>query len=263
MESCTRWLVAAISGVLVHCPRCGHGSSSFVSLDHHSRRHLDKEHSLESTLAALGAEDVATEVEAALERAREEKRAVQANQQARWSPDAVLEHAQCKVRRFEEALKAMGDMQGPEVEFLQHALKVHRAFRTSIGEDRCGTRSRAGSAHRGTLLFDPSRSPSRGVATRHPATTHSGCLRRVGRIEGEVGFHRVERDEALSAQVCKRQAMSRTSVVFADLSAWMDDRHAEFFATISTGDQVRTQRLTSMMAECAERLHQLTSARTS
>ena len=63
--------------------------------------------------------------------------------------------------------------------------------------------------------------------------------------------------------------MSRTAVVLpgtpvrADLSAWMDDRHAELFAAISTGDQVRTQRLTSMMAECAERLHQLTTARTS
>ena len=73
-----------------------------------------------------------------------------------------------------------------------------------------------------------------------------------------------------------RQAMSRTAVVLpgtpppipdsfvpADLSAWKDDRHAELFAAISIGDQVRTQRLTSLMAECAERLHQLTSARTS
>ena len=88
----------------------------------------DKVRSLESALAALGAEDVAakTEVEAALERAREEKKAAQSNQQARWSPDSVLEHARCKVRRFEEALKAMGDMQGPEVEFLQDALKRAR-----------------------------------------------------------------------------------------------------------------------------------------
>ena len=62
----------------------------------------DKVRSLESALA-LGAEDVAakTEVEAALERARKEKKAAQSNQQARWSPDAVLEPARCKVRRFE------------------------------------------------------------------------------------------------------------------------------------------------------------------
>ena len=167
----------------------------------------DKVRSLEDTLAALGAEDVAvkTEVEAALERAREQKKPAQSNQQARWSPDAALEHARCKVKRFEEALKAMGDMQGHEVEFLQDALKrarqaapgapigqpvvrvqkVHRAFRASFREDRCGTRSRDGTAQRGTQSFDPSRSPSRGVAARRAAThSCSGCLRRTGRIEG-------------------------------------------------------------------------------
>ena len=66
------------------------------------------------------------EVEAALERAREENKSAQSNQQARWSPDRALEHARYKVKRFEEALKAMGDVQGPEVEFLQDALKRAR-----------------------------------------------------------------------------------------------------------------------------------------
>ena len=98
-----------LSGVLVHRPRCGHASSSF-----------------EAALAALGAEDVAAkmEVEAALERNREEKKTAQPTQQARWGPDAVREHARCKVRRFEEALKAMGDMQGSEVEFLQEVSRA-------------------------------------------------------------------------------------------------------------------------------------------
>ena len=101
---------------------------------------MDKVCSLEAALAALGAEDVAakTEVDAALERAREGKPAAQSNQQARWSPDAVLEHARCKVRRFEEALKAMGDMQDPEVEFLQDALKrLDRQFRSAHWPARC------------------------------------------------------------------------------------------------------------------------------
>ena len=67
--------------------------------------------------SCVSKKNVAAKTEVALERARKR------NQQARWSPDAVLEHARCKVRRFEEALKAMGDMEGPVVEFLQHALK--------------------------------------------------------------------------------------------------------------------------------------------
>ena len=89
---------------------------------------VDKLRSLKTALAASGTEDVAakTEVEAALERARAEKKGAQSNHQARWSPDAVLEHARNKVRRFEEALKAMGDMEGPEVEFFQDALKRAR-----------------------------------------------------------------------------------------------------------------------------------------
>ena len=134
----------------------------------------------------------------------------------------------------------------------------------SFREDRCGTRSRDGTAQRGTQSFDPSRSPSRGVAARRAAThSCSVCLRRIGRIEGEVGFPRNGNETRhLFAPACKRQAMSRTAVVLpdtppipdsfvpADLSSWMNDRHAELFAAISTGDQVRSQRLTSMMVEC-------------
>ena len=171
------------------------GSSSTVRgvatcpavLDHHSRHHAG-----EVPLAALGAKDVAakTEVEAALECAREEK-AAQSNQQARWSPDAVLEHARCKVRRFEEALKAMGDMQGPEVEFLQDALKRARqaqerplASQMSEGSSSVQRSMRnARSTQRGMQSFDPSQSPSRG---RQLAVD----LRRVGRIQGKIGFHR-------------------------------------------------------------------------
>ena len=54
----------------------------------------DKVRCLEAALAALGAEDVAakTEVEAALERAREAKKPALSNQEARSSPDAALEH---------------------------------------------------------------------------------------------------------------------------------------------------------------------------
>ena len=90
---------------------------------------LDKVRSPEAALGALGSGDVAakTEVEAALQRAREDqKAAAQPYRQARWTPDAALEHARSKVKRFEEALKTMGDVQGPEVEFLQDALKRAR-----------------------------------------------------------------------------------------------------------------------------------------
>ena len=127
--------------------------------------------------------------------------------------------------------------------------KVYRAFRASFGEDRCGTR-RVGSPQRGTQSSDPSRSPSRSVATRHPSTTYSRCLHRVGRIEGSTER---ERDEALSAPACKRQAMSRSAVVVPGTHLQFPIRSflpicqlrwtiapTELFEAISIGDQVRT-----------------------
>ena len=73
-------------------------------------------------------------------------------------------------------------------------------------------------------VIDPSRSPSRGVPTRYPATNRS-------------------MSDSQSVHACRFVSVEGRS--------------------ISIGGQVRTQRVTSMMAECAERLHQLTSARTS
>ena len=72
---------------------------------------MGKVRSLEVALSALGSEDVAAkmEVEAALQRAKEEQKSAVQPQQVRWTPDAVLEHARSKVQRFEEALKAVGD----------------------------------------------------------------------------------------------------------------------------------------------------------
>ena len=66
------------------------------------------------------------EVEAALQRAKEDQKSAVQPHQVRWTPDAVLEHARSKVQRFEEALKAMGDLQGREVDYLRDALKKAR-----------------------------------------------------------------------------------------------------------------------------------------
>ena len=95
MESCTRWLVAAIS----------QGSSSTVR----GVATCPAVSSAWTTTAHVG--KVQT------------KCAVLSLRWQHWEPkiDAVLEHARCNLRRFEEALKAMGDMSGPEVEFLQDA----------------------------------------------------------------------------------------------------------------------------------------------
>ena len=171
----------------------------------------DKVRSLEAALAELGAEDVAakTEVEAALERAREEKTStvesgspleprrssgtclmqgetfrggVEGNGRCAGSRGRVL------AGRIKES--STGSPRAPTGQPVVRVQKVHRAFRASFGEDRCGTRSRDGTAQRGTQSSDPSRSPSRGVAARRAATHPcSGFLRRIGRIEGEVGFH--------------------------------------------------------------------------
>ena len=180
MESC----VSDLSGVLVHRPRCGLASSSLVSLGHSSRRHVGRVLT-KCAVSRLRWQHGGPKM---WRRRRKSK--------MRWSDPG-------KRRKRHEALKALGEMQGPEVEFLQDALKrarhqprnVHLPPKCPSAEgsssvqnvdwrDPCRTRSRVGSAQRGTQSSDPSRSPSRGVASRHPSTTCSGCLRRVGRSEG-------------------------------------------------------------------------------
>ena len=151
-----------LSGAHAHRPRCGRISSSLVSLGHRwalcvpktwRRRRKSK-----PRFSAPG------------------NCRTQQTQQVRWT----LEHARSKLKRFEEALEAMGDMQ---VEFLQDALKRARQaaqerslasqmseYRRFIErserrlEDRCGTRGRGGSARGSTQSLDTSRGPNRGVA---------------------------------------------------------------------------------------------------
>ena len=188
----------------------------------------------------------------------------------------------------------MGDMQGPEVEFLQDALKrarqaaQERPLASQLSEcrrfiERSERRLEKIDAERAAESAQLNEARSR--LTRLEAAVLPPDIPRQFTVDVSVELEELraklvsterERDEALSAPVCKRQAMSRTAVVLpgtppqipdsfvpADLSSWMDDRHAELFTAISIGDQVRTQRLTSMMAECAERLHQLTRSRPS
>ena len=83
---------------------------------------------LEAAVAVLGPEDGAarTMIEAALQRARDEKPADQSHQRTRWSPNVVQERARVRVTRLEQVLQAMGDLQCPEADMLQEALKRAR-----------------------------------------------------------------------------------------------------------------------------------------
>ena len=67
-----------------------------------------------------------TVIEAALQRARDEKPADQSHQRTRWTPDVVKERARVRVTRLEQALQAMGDLQCAEADMLQKALKRAR-----------------------------------------------------------------------------------------------------------------------------------------
>ena len=251
---------SVLSGVPVHRPRCGHASSSFASLGHWEGwepKMLWRRRQSKPRWSVPG-------------RRR--------NRHSRLSKPAGAP-TRCKVRRFEEALKAMGDMQGPEVEVLQDALKrarqaaQERPLASQLSEcrsfiERSERRLEKIDAERAaeTLQLNEARSRlSRLEAQaavlppdvpRHtPAADVSVELEE---LRAKLASTERERDEALSAPACYRQAMSRTAVVLGgtkppipdsfvltDLSAWMDDRHVELFAAIQIGDQVRTQRLTS------------------
>ena len=232
-----------------------------------------------------------TVIEAALQRARDEKPADQSHQRTRWTPDVVQERARVRVTRLEQALQAMGDLQCAEADMLQEALKrarqsaQERPLANQISE--C-TRFIERSTHRLTKI-DAEREAE--VAALEEARSRLARLEAqskmcppdvpmctatktgsdvIAELE-ELKAKLASTERALAAPACKRQAMSRTLVVRegtpirpipAELSSWMDDRHAELFAAITGGDHVRTQRLTSMMAECADRLNQLLSSRT-
>ena len=256
---------------------------------------------LEAAVAALGPEDCAarTVIEAALQRARDEKPADQSHQRARWTPDVVQERARVRVTRLEQALQAMGDLKCAEADMLQEALKrarqsaQERPLANQISEctrfiERATHRVAKIDAEREAEVAALEEARSRlsrleaqskmcppDVPMSTATNTGSDVISELEELKAKLASTERERDEALAAPACKRQAMSRTlvvregtpppipdSMIPADLSSWMDDRHAELFAAITAGDQVRTQRLTSMMAECVDRLNQLLSSRT-
>ena len=241
----------------------------------------------EAAVAVLGPEDGVgrTMIEAALQRARDEKPADQSHQRTRWSPDVVQERAR--------ALQAMGDLQCPEADMLQETLKrarqsaQERPLANQISEctrfiERSTHRLAKIDAEREAEVAALEEARSRLVRLEAQSTmcpdvpmstatkTGSDVIAELEELKAKLVSMERERDEALAAPACKRQAMSRTVMVRegtpppipdsripAELSSWMDDRHAELFAAITAGDQVRTQRLTSMMAECADRFNQL------
>ena len=79
---------------------------------------------LQSALAALGPEDSNARAgnEVALKRVKDQAQA--AKEKRAPVPEAMFEAARVNVSKLEAAIEAMGEFQGPEVQFLQGALAV-------------------------------------------------------------------------------------------------------------------------------------------
>ena len=141
--------------------------------------------------------------------------------------DAALEHARSKVQRFEEALKAMGDLQGPEVDYLRDALKKarqaaqERPLTSQMTEcrrfiERSERRLEKINAEREaeTVQLEEARNrlsrleahaaalPSE-VGGRDPPVNVAVELEE---LMAKLVATELERDEARSARACKRQA---------------------------------------------------------
>ena len=100
---------------------------------------------------------------------------------------------------------------------------------------------RNGTAQRDTQSFDPLEAQAAVLPPDVPRHTLAVDVSvELEELRAKLASTEWERDEALSAPACKRQAMSRTVVVLpgtpppipdsfvpACLSSWMDDRHAE------------------------------------
>ena len=152
---------------------------------------------LEAVVAALGPEDGAarTVIEAALQRARDEKPADQSYQHTRWTPDVVQERARVRVTRLEQALQAMGDLQCAEADMLQEALKrarqsaQERPLANQISE--CTRFIKRSTNGRRRWQLSKRHVPDWRVWKLNPRCAHEHCHQnRFGRgVEGEVSFH--------------------------------------------------------------------------
>ena len=170
---------------------------------------------LQAAVAALGPEDGAarTAIEAALQRARDEKPADQSHQRTRWTPDVVQERARvrghqartsssshgrsevCRGRHVAGSFKASSPISARtssrQSNFRVHTF--HRAVDTSPRKDRRRTEGGGGSSRRGTFPIGASRSSIQDVPTRcvHEHCHQNRCGRdcRNGGVEGEVSFH--------------------------------------------------------------------------
>ena len=149
------------------------------------------------------------------------------------TPDVVLEHARSKVQRFEEALKAMGDLEGPEVVYLRDALKrtrqvaQARPLASQITEcrrfiERSEHRLKKINAEREAEAVQLEEARNRlarleaqaaALPPEDPGRAPPGdVVAELEELKAKLVVTERERDEVLCAPVCKRQAMSRTAL---------------------------------------------------
>ena len=279
---------SGLSGAPVRHPRCGRAPSSIVSLGLHSPpprgKGMGRVRSLEVALSALGSEDVAAkmEVEAALQRAKEEQKSVVQPHQVRWTPDAaVLEHA-----RFRGSVEGNGRFAGPEVDYLRDALKKarqaaqERPLTSQMTEcrrfiERSERRLEKINAEREaeTVQLEEARNLK-------PQHCHQRCrgvplqwmsLSSWRSLRAKLVATELERDEARSVRACKRQATAvvregtpipESSVPLRlredfvpmceeDIFRWIQDRQADIQDATSAGNGHEVARLCHVLGTAA------------
>ena len=241
---------------------------------------------LESALAALDPEDgnARAGIEAALKRVKDQAQAATQANRAQV-PEAMFEAARVRVSKLEAAIEAMGEFQGPEVQYLQGALARARVAATPPPVDVQLTQCQQFIDRATKRIEDLDRAremesirlkEAQGRLHRLQQETESANSGtndigvEVAILKAKLAKTEAERD-ALRAPP-PRSKVRRTedaggcsgrvipfmpTLVSEELDDWMKDRQADLQEALEFGETDRVLELTSKLSEAAVRMMEM------
>ena len=185
-----------------------------------------------------------------------------------------------RVQKLQQALNILGDTEGPEVDGLRASIEARRD--SSPGR----ARRQAGEGLRGVLVQGASTSGGTRTEAVCGRSQHQCCRAEVGnsveqdctpppppdttaevqRLQDLVSHLQAQvrggDPDMPCGPVAKRPCRSAQGrvpggAIPAELSAWLEERHADLHDALVNGDNGRVLELTSLLSEGAERLVEL------
>ena len=207
------------------------------------------------------------------------------------SPDVLRDAARTKIQKLEKALEVMGDAVGPAVDALKAELdKARQAAKVPpLSIQIAATQDFIKRSEKRLLDLEQERKaetcvvggregevgPDGGRQSRTRSRRQCHCPSanvgpRDGSFEGQLSSVEEERDAAVRATACKRQATIRSTMssdiplmpmhVPRDLDDWMRDRNLDLQEALTVGNGARVSELISKLSAGAAQMSTLTGA---